>query len=146
MASLCLHSLVGMDYNAAAVQALRAVDRYGYYSSDGIQQGFVVRKGWGMRAKLVGREQVFGVQGESGVMGQSILEKCRKGEQQVVNTVTIQGAARALKRTSYEEMEPIVVVSVHACHMRRARSDPDDDAREKVVALLEASMRVLLSH
>lgn len=77
-----------MDYNAAAVLALGAVDHYGRCSADEVRQGFVARKDLGMRAVVAEREQVLGVQGENEVMGLSILEKSQKAKQQVENTAT----------------------------------------------------------
>lgn len=57
-----------MDYNAAAVQALGAVDHCGRCSSDGGRRGFAVHKGLGMRVVVAEREQVLEVRDENAVM------------------------------------------------------------------------------
>lgn len=51
-----------------------------------------------------------------------------------------------LRRTSDEEMVLSTVVMAHAWNRLLAGNDDPDDVRERVVALLEASIRGLQSH
>ena len=78
-----------MDYNAAAVQVLVAVDRPGRYSADGLRQGFVVRKDSGTLEVAVGQEQVLEAQdGNEVTEGLSIPEMSQMESQQAESTAT----------------------------------------------------------